>query len=331
MARSSRNNSFKNKSGGSRYAALAILSLILLAVGAYIIFAPAKPVTPPPVTVVPALPPTHPTRPSVPSVPSVPSEESAPLQTLKERHTPEQHEHIDILPLEDKKSHEAKPQKNAFLAVIIDDMGTNVQEARSLAGIGVPITFSIIPGLRSFREVAAFADANGIETMIHIPMQSKGWPGRRLEANGLLVSMTDKDIADRVEGFVRSLPKATGANNHTGSEFTEHEDKMRAVLEVLKGRGLFFVDSVTTPQTVGEGIARELGMKSGRRNVFLDNDQDGAYIQGQLNQAVRLARKTGSAIAICHPHPVTIRTLEAALPALEKQGITLVSASRLVK
>ncbi len=65
--------------------------------------------------------------------------------------------------------------------------------------------------------------------------------------------------------------------------------------------------------------------------MFLDNEQDGVYIRGQLNQAVRLARKTGAAIAICHPHPVTIRTLEAALPGLAKQGITFVPASRLVR
>ena len=62
------------------------------------------------------------------------------------------------------------------MAIIIDDMGASMQEARSLAAIGVPVTFSIIPGLHSYRDVAAFAASNGIETMIHIPMQSKGWP-----------------------------------------------------------------------------------------------------------------------------------------------------------
>jgi polysaccharide deacetylase 2 family uncharacterized protein YibQ len=217
------------------------------------------------------------------------------------------------------------------LAIIIDDMGSSLHEARSLAGIGVPLTFSIIPGLHNYREVATFAASSGIEIMIHIPMQSKGWPERRLEANGLLVSMADRDIVERLEGYVNTLPKAVGANNHMGSEFTENEDKMRVVLGTLKGRGLFFVDSVTSPKTAGVRLARELGMKYGRRNVFLDNEQDGTYILGQLNQAVRMARKTGAAIAICHPHPATIRTLEAALPGLVKQGITLVPVSMLVR
>jgi polysaccharide deacetylase 2 family uncharacterized protein YibQ len=217
------------------------------------------------------------------------------------------------------------------LAIIIDDMGAGMQEARSLAAIGVPLTFSIIPGLQNCREVAALAAGSGIETMIHIPMQSKGWPQRRLESNGLLVSMEDADIREHVERFVRDVPRAVGANNHMGSEFTEHEQQMSSVLGTLKGKGLFFVDSVTTPRSVGQRLAREMGVRGGRRNVFLDNEQNGAYIMGQLNQAVRLAKKNGGAIAICHPHPATIEALAAALPGLKQQGITLVPASRLVR
>ncbi len=217
------------------------------------------------------------------------------------------------------------------LAVIIDDMGTSLQEARSLAAIGVPLTFSIIPGLQSFREVATFASGKSIETMIHIPMQPKGWPQHRLETNGLLVSMAESDISERLREFMRDIPQAVGANNHMGSEFTEHEDKMRPVLEALKGKGLFFIDSVTTPQSVAPRLARDLGLKSGRRQVFLDNEQNLAYIRGQLSQAVRMAQKNGGAIAICHPHPVTIQALAALLPGLHQQGITLVPASRLVR
>jgi polysaccharide deacetylase 2 family uncharacterized protein YibQ len=116
-----------------------------------------------------------------------------------------------------------------------------------------------------------------------------------------------------------------------GSEFTEHAEKMRLVLTILKGRGLFFIDSVTSSESVGQRLAKEIGIKSGRRNVFLDNEQNDAYIRGQLKQAVNLAKKTGRAIAICHPHPITLQTLAAALPELKKQGITLVPASRLVR
>jgi polysaccharide deacetylase 2 family uncharacterized protein YibQ len=217
------------------------------------------------------------------------------------------------------------------LAIIIDDMGSSLPEARSLAAINVPLTFSIIPGLRVDKEVAAFAATNKIETMIHVPMQSKGWPERRLENNGLLVSMDSGELQERVSGFVQRLPGAVGINNHMGSEFSEHEDKMESVLHILKKNNLFFIDSVTSPKSAGLSVAQRLGVRSARRNVFLDNEQERGYILGQLNQAVRMAKKNGSAIAICHPHAATLAALTVSLPELAGQGVRLVPVSQLVR
>lgn len=317
----SKSNRKKRKSGGGTYAALAIMAIIVLAVGGYLMFRPRNQQPKPPQPV----PPIRQINPLPQRIPEVlPRTEHIPAMENMTSQTTVRHP-VTIRP------HLGPVTGKGLLAIIIDDMGTNMHEARSLAGIGVPLTFSIIPGLHSYHEVAAFAAANGIETMIHIPMQPKGWPQRRLEANGLLLSMNDDDIKNQVTEFLKELPMAVGANNHMGSEFTEHENDMRAVLEVLKSRGLFFIDSVTSPLTVGPRLAAELGLKSARRNVFLDNEQNSAYIQGQLNQAVRMAKKTGASIAICHPHPITIQTLTALLPTLGQQGITLVPVSRLVR
>jgi polysaccharide deacetylase 2 family uncharacterized protein YibQ len=232
----------------------------------------------------------------------------------------------------------AKPLKpnmggndSAKLAIIIDDMGNSLTEARSLAAIKLPLTFAIIPGQRFDKDVASLAAISKIEIMIHIPMQSKEWPERRLESNGLLVGMKTEELQDRVAGFVQRFPDAKGVNNHMGSEFTEQSEKMLAVLQILKKNNLFFVDSITSSHSSGLKIAKQLGIKAAKRDVFLDNEQERGYILGQLNQAVSHARKKGSAIAICHPHPTTIAALAAALPGLADQGVKLVSVSELVK
>lgn len=218
----------------------------------------------------------------------------------------------------------------AELAIIIDDMGSSLQEARSLAGIGVPITFAIIPGLRHDREVAHYATGQGIEIMVHMPMQSREYPQRRLEANGLLLEQSDEELRSRVLDYLNILPHAVGANNHMGSGFTEHPDKMRVVLKLLKEKGLFYVDSITTPKTTGLKVAAEFRLPASRRDVFLDNEQKEEYIRGQLEQAVARARKNGHAIAICHPHPTTISTLTKTLPELQSNGVTLVKITKLV-
>ncbi|OGT98613.1 MAG: hypothetical protein A2X80_04435 [Geobacteraceae bacterium GWB2_52_12] len=315
----SRRNRYKRNRGGSTYAALGILVAVLLAVGGYFLFAPRMkspkiPLPPPP--------------PSAFYSP-LPDKPTAIYEGLSSAHAPSLHT--------DETLHPGKPAAppeqpgTGRLAIIVDDMGTSMQEARALAGIRVPLTFSIIPGLRNYRAVASYAAGEGaIETMIHIPMQPKEWPQRRLEANGLLVSMADSEIRERIEGLVNDLPQASGANNHMGSEFTEHDDKMQPVLEVLKRKGLFFVDSATSSKSVGLRLSRGMQLKSAQRNVFLDNEQNVEYITGQINQAVRLAKKKGEAIAICHPHAATIKALASVLPGMERRGITLVTASQLV-
>ncbi len=325
MAKSNKNR-FTQKKSGSSIATLVILALVLMAAGGFWLFSSSRIAVPKPESR--ALTPTETAAPVSPFInaTAVP----APRVDKPAHKAPGVYPETTA-PLEEAEPRQQPADGPALLAIVIDDMGSSMSEARSLAAIGVPLTFSVIPGLPRYREVASFAASSGIETMIHIPMQSKEWPGRRLESNGLLVSMGDGELRERVAGYMRDLPGAVGANNHTGSEFTEHADKMRSVLDTLKEKGLFFVDSVTTPQTVGIRLAREVGMKSGRRNVFLDNELERGYILGQLSQAVRQAKKNGAAIAICHPHKATISALVSALPGLANQGVTLTTASKLVR
>jgi polysaccharide deacetylase 2 family uncharacterized protein YibQ len=217
------------------------------------------------------------------------------------------------------------------LAVIVDDMGSSVTEARELLSIDIPITFSIIPGLPKVRGVADAADSAGREIMVHIPMEPQGYPKQRLEANGLLVSQSAEEIAARTVELLNAVPHAKGANNHMGSRFTEQEEKMLPVLKVLKGRGQFFIDSRTSPRSTGYATAQRLGVRAASRSVFLDNQQDVAEIKKQLYAAAELSRKKGGVIAICHPHPATITALKEAMPELQRSGITFVSAGELVR
>ncbi len=224
-----------------------------------------------------------------------------------------------------------RPSGPGSVAIIIDDMGTSVQEARELLAIGLPITFSVIPGLAKDRAVSELVHKQGGRVMLHIPMEPQGYPQQRLEKNGLLLSQSQGEIAERVRGYLQAVPHVVGANNHMGSRFTEDNEKMGVVLSILKERGLFFIDSRTSPKSVGLQLARQLGMEAGTRNVFLDNVQEVGAIKVQLEEAVRIARRKGGAIAIGHPHPATIRALRELMPELKETGISFVYASELVR
>jgi len=221
--------------------------------------------------------------------------------------------------------------RHGTVAVIVDDMGNSMHEADALLAIGVPITFSIIPGFAKGKEVAEAAHRKGGEVMLHIPMEPKGYQQKPFEKNGLLLALSNEEIDKRMAGYLGVVPYVVGANNHMGSRFTEDRPKMLIVLSVLKGKGMFFIDSKTTPASVGDRVAREIGVPTAARNVFLDNEQDVAAIQAQLEKLAAMALKTGSAIGICHPHKATLQALAATLPVLKAEGINFVYASALVR
>lgn len=231
-----------------------------------------------------------------------------------------------------RKSRQLPPQHlSGTLAIIVDDMGSNLHEARELLSINIPITFAIIPGLAKVKTVAEAADSAGREVMVHLPMEPQEYPKRRIETNGLLVAYSADEISARTVELINAVPHAKGANNHMGSRFTEQEEKLLPVLKVLQGRGLYFIDSLTSSQSKGTAVAERLGIKTAARSLFLDNQQDVTAIKKQLYAAAEMSRRKGGVIAICHPHPATITALKEAMPELQRAGVTFVSAGELVR
>jgi uncharacterized protein len=204
----------------------------------------------------------------------------------------------------------AGPAQEAKLVIIIDDLGESVQDARSLAQLPFPVTFSVLPHNTRTAEVVEFARAHGKELLLHLPMEPFGFP---LVANpgpgALFVGMSDHDLLDILEENLGQVPGAVGVNNHMGSRFTEDTDGMRIVMSELRRRNMFFLDSMTSPRSVAPALSRELQMPVLRRDVFLDNVQDVDLIVFQLQKAEKLALSRGLAIAIGHPYPETIQAL----------------------
>ncbi len=219
--------------------------------------------------------------------------------------------HRLLLPAEAEKP--AKPERpqagKGRLALIIDDMGEDVGFAKSLAALDVPVAFSIWPDSGSREAVLKIAKAHNREILIHLPMQPKGFPRVEPGRHALLVTMTADQVQGAVHRAVERVPGAIGLNNHMGSQFTENSFGMHAALQAMKDKGLFFLDSRTTAETVGGREAKRIGLRFYKRDVFLDNEQNVGAILHQLRQAEALARSRGQAIAIGHPHPETLQAI----------------------
>jgi polysaccharide deacetylase 2 family uncharacterized protein YibQ len=217
------------------------------------------------------------------------------------------------------------------LAIILDDLGYERAPAEALLSLPFPLTVSVLPNHSYSAEIAEEAHRRGDEVLLHLPMESSG-DGAQPETGELRVGMTPEEVDRRIGEMLESVPHVAGVNNHQGSRATADPALMNAVMAALRRRGLFFIDSRTTAQTVAYDAAQRDGVRATFRNAqFLDDTPTREAVLAQLSLAERQASRLGWAVTIGHPHPGTLAALEEALPQLQARGVHLVLASDLVR
>jgi polysaccharide deacetylase 2 family uncharacterized protein YibQ len=217
------------------------------------------------------------------------------------------------------------------LAVIIDDMGRGLGIARQLAALPLPLTFAVFPRVSHSRRVAAYLRSQQREIMLHLPMEPRGWPQVKPGPGALFLEMDKDQFAQVLEEDLQTLPGIIGVNNHMGSRLTEDVAKMRILMAHLQGRGLFFIDSRTIADSVAWQVAREAGIPTLMRDVFLDNEANEKYILGQFRVLLEVASVRSYALGIGHPYPETVKAL-AKLPEMaEKAGVEIVPVRELIR
>ncbi len=223
----------------------------------------------------------------------------------------------------------AKGQRPA-IAIVIDDVGLDTK--RSLRTVELPpeVTLAYLPYSPYVAAQAKAAAARGHELMVHLPMEPLGTranPG----PNYLGVNHTAEELEKRIAANLDAFSGYAGVNNHMGSAFTSHAPGMKIFMQALKKRNVFFLDSKTASESVAESAAREAGIRTTHRDVFLDHYEDTAHVVAALEQVERVARKHGSAVAIGHPKDVTLDALMQWLPTLEAKGFDLISMSAMIE
>jgi len=216
----------------------------------------------------------------------------------------------------------------ARLAIIIDDIGYNLALGKRTADLDGDFTLSVLPFTPHGIELAQRAHQRGKEIMLHAPMSNRhNYP---LGRGGLVSGMQRAEFLAVLRQNLANIPHVQGVNNHMGSQLTEQAEPMRWLMEELKLRGLYFVDSRTSAQTQALIVAEKNQLPSRKRDVFLDDERTRSNIQYQLLRALKLAQQQGSAIAIGHPYPETLAELEQIQPLLNQYQVQLVKTSQLM-
>lgn len=236
---------------------------------------------------------------------------------------------VFLLPKKPKKPLIATLGPKGRIAIVIDDWGYQPNTLDIVSQIKYPLTMSVLPGLSHSTAVSQKLHELGFQVMLHLPMEPN--EKYRLEKNTLLTSMSNAQIAKIIEEDLKSVEYCQGVSNHMGSKFTSNTVVMASVMNELKNRRLYFLDSLVSPNTVCSKIAKKIKINFAKRDVFLDNEENPRYIRTQIYKLKNKASLYGQAIGIGHDRHVTLGVLKEVMPELAKQGYKFVFVSDLVE
>ncbi|MCP4388773.1 MAG: divergent polysaccharide deacetylase family protein [Gammaproteobacteria bacterium] len=211
----------------------------------------------------------------------------------------------------------AAADQRPVLSLVIDDLGYSLQNGMAAIDLDGDHTYAILPGAVYSRKLAQHAHGKNKEVILHLPMQSISSLVAH-EPNALNEAMDEDQLSANVHSLLAEIPFIRGVNNHMGSHLTEFDFFMRPVMDSIRGYNpkLYFLDSRTSPRSVAHAQAVDAGLNALTRDVFLDNEPNLESIRLQYRIWLTKAREHGSAIAIGHPYPNTLRVLRESLGAV---------------
>lgn len=225
-----------------------------------------------------------------------------------------------------------KIEKKSKVAIIIDDIGWNLSLIKEIEEINKPLTLAILPKAPySLKILNDIKNNKNFEFILHLPLEPSS-PAVCNDKGLIKVNMDKEEIEKTFEDNVKDfLPFVKGVNNHMGSLYTINEEKMEILLSKIKEKNLFFVDSLTNSKSCGYRIAKELGIKTTKRDIFLDISNDSETINSQIDKLIELAKEKGKAIGIGHARKTTLEILKNRISDFEKNSIELVTVSNLLE
>ena len=243
---------------------------------------------------------------------------------------------FEIYPKNDIPPHKPVPKtkpevlsKLPQVAIIIDDIGYDENIAQKFLDLDAVLTFSILPHSTHDKRIAKIAHSKGFDVMLHLPMEPNEYPLINPGPGVLLTSMSPNQLIKQLNEDLDSVPFIDGVNNHMGSKMTTIAPQLNQIFSILKKRGLFFIDSRTTVDTLCGPSAKLLQVPFAQKDVFIDHIPEPDFVRKTIHRLIKIAENHGEAVGIAHPHAVTYEVLREMLPELKEKTI-LVRASDIV-
>ncbi|MGE3622762.1 MAG: divergent polysaccharide deacetylase family protein [Bdellovibrionales bacterium] len=217
------------------------------------------------------------------------------------------------------------------IAVVITDLG--LLQVPTDAAIDLPpdVTLAFDSQSPVAASWCARARQAGHETLLMLPMEPYDYPRSDPGPNTLLSNLSGADNLQRLQKSLMRASGYVGVTTLSGTRFTTDPERIKAVLDVLRRRGLMIFDARVAPLSAIADLAREAHVPVVSVTQRLDQNLSPAAIDETLAQIEQSARLTGRAVVMAPPLPVVIARLKPWIKQLRKDGIALAPLTAMVQ
>lgn len=222
-------------------------------------------------------------------------------------------------------------EKRPRISIVMTGMGVSFNATESVVGV-LPgeVTLAFAPFARKLKEWIDAARGAGHEVLINLPMEPRDYPRSDPGPFGLLTGLDTEQNRRRLDWVLSRMTGYVGVTNYMGDRFTNNEAAMRPILREMERRGLLFLDSMGSAVSVGPKMAKALKLPFSMNDRVIDQTVSRTAIDKELAEIERIAKARGSAVALAHPYPVTIRRLQRWFADLDEKGLVLAPITAVV-
>jgi len=148
----------------------------------------------------------------------------------------------------------------------------------------------VLPGLAYSQFMAEEFTSSELPYILHMPMEPKDYPKNNPGKIAIFAGMDELEVAAMLNKALKNVPGVRGLNSHMGSRYTSNAKDMKLFFKVIKKWDMFFIDSLTTADSVAYETGKKMDIDVAENNIFLDNKDDYQYITGQLKKLREMGR-----------------------------------------
>jgi polysaccharide deacetylase 2 family uncharacterized protein YibQ len=219
------------------------------------------------------------------------------------------------------------PETKPRVAVLLTGLGLSSAPTEAAIKLPPDVTLSFSPYADKLGDWLQAARAAGHEVLLDLPLEPANFPQHDPGPYTLLSTLSPSENSARLEWVLSRGVGYVGVVGEYGSKFSTTTKYLLPMFEVLKQRGVMFVDAKASADSVAGRVARDMGVPRAISDRVIDGEGGRAAIDAKLAEIEHLARSSGQAVAFASPFPTTIDRLLVWLPAAQQKGIAIAPVS----